>query len=710
PAVPGVYGLSFVLVALSELVANENYVVSVFEVVAELLDELVDRWLLSSALVGLTAVVLCLSLDPRYISRARLAMACLRLPCLISSRARSLRYRSFLSRELIREAAQVSSTPNISAGSVPVLDAQQHAASDIEWRRPTELVSNPHLVVDGVSGSDVMQGERGNAWFVTASAALTSRPGQLNSVLPNWTQQDYGDDFHPGIFRFLFSRHGGLYEVVIDDLLPTRKGRLVYAHSCEENEFWSALLEKAYAKVTTSSTSEHYILNTPQCNRMHGDYASLSRGRVVDALASFVRGIPEHWDLRQMRQPGAENGINPDSPDDQAQLAKQFYTHLSRRSLILFSLQTKLKDGKTPVTLMMFQNAWFDMEWTGAWSDGSPEWRSVTLEFKDKIGLVDSKDGIFWMSIGDVLKQFTDVDICVVTGVGSIRSWLIYTFHNEWTAEQVGRGGRRRSVDYSAGGSYEYKDTYASNPQYLLTIPGENPNNVSFYLEQGDPQSEKSHQSCAREAWLALRVKPERQPGVLMKARFEPGNYLMMPCTKEPGQQQNFTLRAFSQDDYSMTLLPDLVPQPTGTCSCCEWNLFGVTRLIVTKVKGVNSYLRTQGKVVSACSPVSGLTAKPQTWVNAQSGFVYEDKKEKDTFYVDFKVLLYRHQLLDPIDIEVYSQSAISFTKKFVGTAAIIDKDCVEDTPKEALLSRNGKQVPVKLYCTVQSARDIDFF
>ncbi|PAA80400.1 hypothetical protein BOX15_Mlig011844g2 [Macrostomum lignano] len=638
-----------------------------------------------------------------------------------------------LHRELIREQRKfVDPTFPPEASS---LDANNRG-SDIEWRRPTELVSNPHLVVDGVSGSDVMQGERGNAWFVTASAALTSRPGQLNSVLPNWTQQDYGDDFHPGIFRFLFSRHGGLYEVVIDDLLPTRKGRLVYAHSCEENEFWSALLEKAYAK-------------------MHGDYASLSRGRVVDALASFVRGIPEHWDLRQMRQPGAENGINPDSPDDQAQLAKQFYTHLSRRSLILFSLQpdnrttrmgdwtkeslvygrgyiltdiqqTKLKDGKTPVTLMMFQNAWFDMEWTGAWSDGSPEWRSVTLEFKDKIGLVDSKDGIFWMSIGDVLKQFTDVDICVVTGVGSIRSWLIYTFHNEWTAEQVGRGGRRRSVDYSAGGSYEYKDTYASNPQYLLTIPGENPNNVSFYLEQGDPSTacfedsqleigmdlfrievnRKSRIKAApREAWLALRVKPERQPGVLMKARFEPGNYLMMPCTKEPGQQQNFTLRAFSQDDYSMTLLPDLVPQPTGTCSCCEWNLFGVTRLIVTKVKGVNSYLRTQGLLASV-----RIDCEASDLVNAQSGFVYEDKKEKDTFYVDFKVLLYRHQLLDPIDIEVYSQSAISFTKKFVGTAAIIDKDCVEDTPKEALLSRNGKQVPVKLYCTVQSARDIDFF
>ena len=63
----------------------------------------------------------------------------------------------------------------------------------------------------------------------------------------DWTDKDHG--CYSGVFKFRFWRVGNWVEVVVDDLLPVGEdNNLLFTHSTSHKEFWTPLLEKAYAK------------------------------------------------------------------------------------------------------------------------------------------------------------------------------------------------------------------------------------------------------------------------------------------------------------------------------------------------------------------------------------------------------------------------------------------------------------------------------
>ncbi|VDN51412.1 unnamed protein product [Dracunculus medinensis] len=435
----------------------------------------------------------------------------------------------------------------------------------IEWKRPGELVRDPQLITEGQSRFDVIQGELGDCWLMAGAASITLRDELFYRVVP--PDQSFTDNY-AGIFHFQFWHYGEWVDVVIDDRLPTSDGKLLYMHSRELNEFWSPLLEKAYAK-------------------LHGNYEALKGGTTSEALEDMTGGLTEFVDLKQppknllqMMFRGFEMSSLFGCSIEASPLEFEARTRegLVKGHAYSITGMRMVETQQGTIPLLRIRNPWGNaQEWNGDWSDNSALWDYVSSEQKRDMNLVLAHDGEFWMSFQDFMKHFDKMEICnlgpdvmdevtEMTGVSmsqaGYKTWNARTHLGVWSGQ-------------SAGGCRNYLNSFAYNPQYCMTLSSADPNDadglctviiavlqkyrrelkpkgienlaIGFAVYEVDDYRGRlgrsyfaTNKSIARSAaFINLRE-------VTGRFRLPPGIYVIVPSTFEPGEEGEFMLRIFS--------------------------------------------------------------------------------------------------------------------------------------------------------------------
>ncbi|XP_077082894.1 calpain 2, (m/II) large subunit b [Siphateles boraxobius] len=453
----------------------------------------------------------------------------------------------------------------------------------IVWKRPGELCSKPEFIVGGATRTDICQGALGNCWLLAAIASLTLNEDVLARVVPSG--QNF-DDNYAGIFHFQFWQFGEWVDVVIDDRLPVKDGALVFVHSAEGNEFWSALLEKAYAKV-------------------NGCYEALSGGSTSEGFEDFTGGIAENYDLSkvppnmfQIIQKALESGallgcsIDITSASDSEAVTRQ---KLVKGHAYSLTGATEVNYRGRKEKLVRMRNPWGQVEWTGAWSDSSSEWNSVAASERPN---VNAEDGEFWMSFSEFLSHFSRIEICTLTPdtitSDSVKHWAVTNHDGTW---------RKGST---AGGCRNNAYTFWMNPQFVIKLEDDNPDDnevdcsfvvgliqknrrrlrkmgedmhtIGFAIYELPPQFQGQRdvhldknfflthgQKARSETFINLRE-------VCTRFKLPPGEYLVVPSTFEPNLDGDFCLRVFSERQTETLICDDPVDAelPNETVSDAE--------------------------------------------------------------------------------------------------------------------------------------------
>lgn len=275
-----------------------------------------------------------------------------------------------------------------------VTEEEKEILKSFKWKRARDIFKKDNfLLFDKIEVNDINQGQIGNCYFLSALSSFAEYDYRYDEIFITKQKSENG------CYVVRFYIEGIPHQIILDDYFPSFYNWFAGANSgtIGKDEIWVQLLEKAWAKINRSYAGT--IAGLPS--------EALTCLTTAPCLSYIHRKYPgekkeEMWKLLSLSDTSNYVICTNTGNNKESEALGLVRSHA-------YSIISAFDFGE--LRLVKLRNPWGKFEWKGDFSDISDKWNYYS-NLKEKVGYMNSDDGVFFMTFDDFLKYFPYTFIC----------------------------------------------------------------------------------------------------------------------------------------------------------------------------------------------------------------------------------------------------------------------------------------------------------
>ena len=268
---------------------------------------------------------------------------------------------------------------------------------NFKWTPAEQILQtdNFQVINQSIKPENIIQGDLGNCYFLTAIAALCKHQNLIEKL---FVIKEKSKEHCYGVYIKI----SGIWRLVLlDDFIPfftDSEGHKRFVFSSSYNpELWVALIEKTWAKIS-------------------GCYALAIEGSTAEVFDAFSDGTTETFNVFEDEKDEIYDIFKNGYEDNDCMTVKASDDPsicdvglVPRRNYLVEEVKETPKGDK----LIRLRNLWGNGdEWNGNWSNQSKKWTNKLAEEFNVNEENSLNEGKFWISLDDFVKYFKEITIC----------------------------------------------------------------------------------------------------------------------------------------------------------------------------------------------------------------------------------------------------------------------------------------------------------